>query len=201
MLNKMALISAGFMLAATGCGGPADSGGTELGRETQGLASPAQHCVGKSFAQPKGLAAPEALPETQFTCFDTFAQAIAHVSQGTVQLAAGARPEELKQEDVDQMASLAQYVIGIEYEHRDYGGSSLIIYSDYTCTEFDQWVSALPSNWNDRISSSLAYSGCNYSWHYENANFGGAVINCGAGCANLGGTAMNDRTSSIYWHL
>lgn len=197
MLNRLAPMTAGFMLVITGCGAPPASDGTEPGSATQGLERK-QHCVAKSFAQPSSLTAPDKTPETQVTCFDSFSEVIDHLSQGTVRLAVDATPEDLTQENVEQLASLASYVIGIEYQHSNHGGATYTIWSGVTCAGYNHWVSRMPNGWNDVISSARAFSGCNNAWHYEHTDHWGASFNCRTSCASLG-DAMNDRTSSIYW--
>ncbi|MCP3065839.1 hypothetical protein LXT21_44435 [Myxococcus sp. K38C18041901] len=162
MLNPLALRVAGFMLAITGCGGAAAGDGTEPGSATQRLGDK-QHCVGQSFAQPRGLAAPERAPEPQLTCFDSFSEVIGHLSQGTVRLAVDATPEDLTEEHVNQMASLATYVIGIEYEHGNWGGATYTIWSGVTCSGHNHWVGGMPGGWNDIVSAARSFSGCNNS--------------------------------------
>lgn len=198
MLKQLFLLSAAIMLTATGCGGPVESDEMNPATDQKALGRLAQHCVAHSFAQPKGLPLPQNLAPSRFDCFDTFAEAISFVSKGTVQLPSNARPEDLKQADVDRMATAAVYVIGVEYEHDFYGGASLIVQSDVTCQGYIHSLSSMPYGWDNRISSAVAYAGCNYSLHYEHPSFGGAIANCGTACSQIG-AAMNDRTSSIIW--
>jgi len=48
-------------------------------------------------------------------------------------------------------------------------------------------------------SSSLAFSACGHSVHYEHNNQGGAAIDLRSGSSFIG-AALNDRTSSILWY-
>lgn len=198
MLKQLFLLSAGLMLTTTGCGGLVESDEMNPRSDEKGLGRPSQHCVASTFAQPKGQPMPQNLAPTRFDCFDTFADAISSVSKGTVRLPTNAKPEDLKQEDVDRMASMAVYVIAVEYEHDYFGGASYTLQSDVTCQGWYHGIPSLPYGWDNLISSAIAYSGCNNSWHYENPGYTGAVVNCGTACAQIG-AAMNDRTSSIIW--
>ena len=78
----------------------------------------------------------------------------------------------------------------------DWGGSKTWTASN-GC-DFSHWwvVSDVGSVWNDRISSAKAYSGCIHFRHFEDINYGGAVVTCT--CYYVG-DAMNDRTSSLQF--
>lgn len=187
-----------FLFAVTGCSGPVDSHEMELGSDTKGLGSPAQHCVSKAFAQPMGLPAPEKLPATQFECFNTFADAIAHASKGAVQLPANATPQNLKQEDEDQIVAAAN-IIAIEYDASNFTGPTWTIQSDVTCSMgYRLGVSATPPGWDNVISSAKAYAGCNNAYHFELANYSGVNTNCFSSCSFYS-LLMDNQTSSILW--
>jgi hypothetical protein len=98
----------------------------------------------------------------------------------------------------------ADTVIGIEYEHRNYGGASLnvtVAPNGFTCTtttsDVDASLSSMPSGWNDRVSSYRTYANC-WAKHYQHSNFGGSSVGY-AGSRTYIGDALNDRTSSIRW--
>jgi hypothetical protein len=198
MQTKMVLVSAGFLLAVTGCGSPEDSNGMELGSDTKGLGRPGQHCVSKAFAQPAGLPVPEKLPATQFDCFNTFADAIAHASKGAVQLPANATPENLKPEDEARMAAAAN-IIAIEYDLGSFTGPTWTISSDVTCSMgYILGAAATPPGWDNVVSSARSYGGCNNAYHYESANYSGANTNCFSSCS-FSSLLMDNQTSSILW--
>jgi hypothetical protein len=158
------------------------------------------HCVVQAQATRLGETMPLYVPPLQPQCFGTFAEAIRTATAGAVKVSPNLRPEEL----TDAMLAapgllpLASFVIGIEYEHADFGGSSIIYNGGGTCDQFSFSVSYVGDAWNDRISSARAFSGCNHSVHYEHSDFGGASVDCFTSCSYIG-DAMNDRTSSIRW--
>ena len=89
-------------------------------------------------------------------------------------------------------------VIGIDYEHANYGGASLMwtAPNPVGCnTGFSYASASMPSGWNDRVSSAKTYGGCSTNIHYQDASFGGSRHVCE--CAMM--DAMNDETSSETW--
>jgi hypothetical protein len=178
---------------------PLDEGQT---LEPEPLAGPepeARHCVVQAQAVPDGRG-PESVPPPADAprCFSRFSQAIELATAGRVKLPEDAIAVALDDAVLSTTSSAASYVIGIEYEHADYRGSTFIFTSSYSCAEYSHYLSAMPSGWNDRISSARAFSGCYHSYHYEHIHAGGAVRDCGAACPYIG-DALNDRTSSIWW--
>lgn len=170
---------------------------------TQGVARQA-HCVVNSVAQPIGdtdMAAPSAAPGPA-QCFDTFSDAMFAATGGRVRLPSAVTEDMLDDQILNgkSAATLASFVIGIEFVNRDFQGATLTITNAQTCLGFTQSLASMPAGWNDVVTSAKAFSNCNNSVHFENANFSssGAQINCGAACSFIG-NAMNDRTSSIRW--
>ena len=166
--------------------------------------SPLKHCVVESTVYSardnKLLYEPE---DDTPVCFRTFSKAIEFATNGRVVLSEDATPETVTDEEingptVDQLGPAATFVVGIEYEHANFGGATLTISSGVTCSGYTLSLSSMPSGWNDVISSAKAYSYCNHSLHYEHVNFSGASIDCGTACSYVG-AAMNDRTSSLKW--
>jgi hypothetical protein len=169
------------------------------------------HCVVAATAVPKdgtdSLAAGSTEPAPA-TCFETFAEAATFATRGRVALPADARPDDIQPALLLSAGLTGPYVIGIEYENRAFGGRSITFISYTTCAVGDLYTETMPVvpqpfwpwplDWNDRISSAQAFSGCNHSYHFEHVNFGGAVTDCGTGCSDIG-AALNDRTSSIMW--
>ena len=97
----------------------------------------------------------------------------------------------------------AQTVIGTEYEHINFGGSSLNVTAPtgFVCTttvaDVERVLSSMPAGWDNRISSYRTFSNC-WARHFEHINFGGANVGF-SGTSSYIGDAMNDRTSSIQW--
>lgn len=134
-------------------------------------------------------------------CFPTFSEAVSVATHGEVSLSMNATPE--LSEDVIAQAST---VLGIQYEHSNYGGSSFIWYTSnpYGCynsatgQRYRYTVSSMSSYagswWNDRISSARTYANCR-SYYFEHSYYGGAALRVNSSRSGFG--AMNDRASSI----
>lgn len=191
----IACITLSFGFAA--CGPGVDERALEQSRDELSAAASLDrpHCVVETIAVRPGQALP-AMSAPEPKCFSTFPEAIAHATKGAVQLRADATPEALRP---SLLAPSATFVIGVEWQHASYRGSSYTFTSGVTCAGYVHYVSSMPSGWNDIVSSAQAYSNCNHSVHFEHVNFAGASVDCGSSCSYIGG-AMNDRTSSIRWY-
>jgi hypothetical protein len=77
-----------------------------------------------------------------------------------------------------QRRRLLAQLIGIEYEDKNYGGSSLTVTGSVTCNGYYHYLASMPSGWDNVISSARAYSGCTNSYHYQYTNSGGSVMSC-----------------------
>jgi hypothetical protein len=165
------------------------------------LASPSadsRHCVIQALAVPDHQNTDAVPPPADAPrCFRTFAEAISFVTEGQLDLAKDATPEDLDAPMLNNVAA-ATYVIGIEYTAANYGGASYIFGASATCSPATFGVTSMPAGWNETISSARAFSGCNHSYHYEHTSYTGAVKDCGTDCSYIG-DALNDRTSSIRW--
>lgn len=161
------------------------------------------HCVVALDALPASdsTAGPEAASEP--ACFDSFAAAIDFATAGRVALdddatrvsekqlmAAGAISSEVSQ--------VARPLLGVEYQHSGYGGSSLVLYgsSGSGCYSGDWYgfPNLADLGFNNRISSAKMYSNC-LGKHHDGTSYNGSYTYCDANCSSLG--SMNDRTSSI----
>jgi hypothetical protein len=132
-------------------------------------------------------------------CFATFAEAIAEATNGLVQLPTDARTVDQQTLDgigPNGLETTTGSVIGIEYQHKNFGGWSYIIQStnSHGCNGYTYLVPSLPSSRNNQISSARSYTGCK-SNHYSGAYLTGSRWLCG--CSQMG--FMNDQTSSIYF--
>jgi hypothetical protein len=159
-----------------------------------------KHCVIEATAV--SIDQDEVRPPTRAPrCFQTFSQAIDFATGGRVQLPLDAVPEELNDAVLGsgKITPQSTYVIGIEYTATNFLGSSYVFSTSVSCAGgYAIGTSSMPVGWNNVISSAKAYSGCNHSYHYESPDYGGAVMDCGTGCSDIG-DAMDDRTSSIRW--
>jgi hypothetical protein len=179
-LRKTTLVIVAGLVSAIG-GGPTAAADVE------------QHCVAQAF--------PSGAPSTEPTavCFPTFAQAAAFATGGALVLPANTpsrllTPAEIQASEAGQTGMT---LLGIDYEHINFGGASLWWYGSGGCdsaTEF--YVDWYPFDWRNRVSSSVAYNNCNHWYHYSDAGRNGVRIDC-AYCTQFG--AMNDATWSAYW--
>lgn len=197
--SSLALLTAA---AVSGCIAEDDTQDVQgtVGQSAQ-LSARQSHCIATTVATPRGQAMRTDVAAPVVQCFATFSDAMAAATGGRVRLPAAATPATVDRRTLNSGAqpSSSDFVIAIEYADFDFGGASTIFHSSTTCNDSNHAVPDLRFfGWNDRISSALAFSGCNNSFHYENVNFSGAVIDCGTGCSNIG-AAMNDQTSSILW--
>lgn len=171
--------------------------------ESSELASVGQaserHCTIEVSSQRDGAPAVKGRAEPR--CYPSFAEAISAATKGAVRLAPDATPDMFEQRDAEQAATLGTHVVGVEYgaPHWDAFWGSMTFTSSVPCNGYTtMWVDEMPWGWNDVISSSLTYAGCQHAWHYEHSYQRGVDIDClSEGCYEMG--AMNDHTSSIRW--
>ncbi|MET9735612.1 hypothetical protein ABZZ79_34800 [Streptomyces sp. NPDC006458] len=98
-------------------------------------------------------------------------------------------------------AAQGSTVIGIEYWHIGWAGSTYVLSADYGCTtaldgpewEFSFWRAP----WSDNISSFRTYANC-YADHFDGPFYTGDHTGYQYGQYYIG-EFMNDRTSSIQW--
>jgi hypothetical protein len=100
-----------------------------------------------------------------------------------------------------QAPAQAATVVGIEYQHRDFGGATLTSWvapNGFVCTgpvnDVDAWFNSVPAGWNDIISSFRGYGAC-WTRIWEHTNRFGSTFGF-TGDAAYVGDAMNDRASS-----
>jgi len=203
MTSKYLKAAGGLLLCSlvgSGCG-PQE----ELSIATQASALTTvseQHCVVPLVAAKPG-GSPDATSRQALgqSCFPSLHDAISFATNGSADIS----PDDSISELIAAVGKAGKsdlastYVIGIEFEHANYGGSSLTFTANGTCHNYSFLTNAMPPGWNDVISSSVAYSGCSHAIHYEHNNQGGAAIDAGTVSSYIG-PAMNDRTSSILWY-
>jgi hypothetical protein len=87
--------------------------------------------------------------------------------------------------------------ISIDYDASGFTGTTLTwtVANTAGCNGFSYSAASMPSGWNDRVSSSHSYNGCNLNRHFHDTNFLGAGIICT--CSTMG--TMNNQTSSESW--
>lgn len=159
------------------------------------------HCIVEATAVPYGVdPATVRAADNPVKCYPTFADAI-FAATGE-RIADDVTPDTY--EPVDQFAAgptagtpRASYVVGIVYQYSNWKGKSLSIVTSGTCLTASWILNKFSDSWwDDRVSSTKAYSGCKHSYHYEKMYLGGAVKDCGTSCWYVG-AALQNRTSSL----
>lgn len=160
------------------------------------------HCVVALEAVPAGATA-DSGSASQPTCFQSFADAIEYATAGRVVLPESATTVSEKQLQAAGAVStrdsqVARPLLGIEYQHTDYGGESLVLYGASGSGCYAGVWYGFPDlgdlGFNNRISSARMYSNC-LGKHHDGTHYTGTYRYCDSSCPSLG--AMNDRTSSI----
>lgn len=169
--------------------------------EPANTGQPGQHCVvGLQAAGPGEAVAP---PASEPTCFDTFAEAVSFATDGRVSLPVEATRVSEKQLLSAGVISTAQApvarpLVGIEYQHTNFGGASLTLYGASGTGCYSGTWYGFPNmaslGFDNTISSGRTYSNC-IGKHHDGTNYTGTYTYCETSCATLG--SMNDRTSSI----
>ena len=187
---------------ASGCAPEAEDE-AELAESDSALTTtrPAKHCVVSTQAIQPGQVPVEQAAAEEPRCFASLPEAVGFATRGTLRLPpatpAGEVVSALKKQSLESLT--ATYVIGIEYVDANFSGGTLTFTAGGTCENYSFLASSMPPGWNDIISSSLAFSACGHSVHYEHNNQGGAAIDLRSGSSFIG-AALNDRTSSILWY-
>lgn len=165
-----------------------------------------QHCVVSATVTSTPSGGPPALrpPAQPPRCFPTFSAAIASATGGRVRLPVGASPLDVDEAMLESPGGAgpgwrphASHVIAVEFMYRRHGGSTLTVESPAACDTATLTLS-LPPGWNDVIASARTFGSCTHAYHYENSSFGGARVDCGRACAELG-EPLEHGISSIQW--
>ncbi|WP_436758984.1 hypothetical protein [Streptosporangium sp. V21-05] len=152
-------------------------------------------------------------------CFSTFTEAIRFAADGAITNAPATAVEGVDDPALDALlgssekssgaeaapaANGALLVIGIEYQHINYGGASYAFRGPRRCTgptTDSDYSLNLPRSWWDRISSSKNHANC-YTNHYAYAGFispSTGYLNDRAVMPVLSGRNFNDDARSIRW--
>jgi hypothetical protein len=101
----------------------------------------------------------------------------------------------------DQGKQAVDQTIGKEWSGQGFSGALLIASGLYDCTDsFGYNIHDLGTQkpaWQNRISSSKGFNGCNRVRHFQYAEYNGDLKVCDPNCSTLGD--MNDRTTSLKW--
>jgi hypothetical protein len=130
-------------------------------------------------------------------CFPTLAAAIAAATDGVVALPADTTPESLSESD---LSAAATRLIGIDYDRRYYGGTTSVWYArnSYGCFGGFSYVANIPAYFNNRLTSTRGFGGCNRNTSYDGYFQRGDWVRCFPNCYYVGGF-MDNRASSKRW--
>lgn len=186
-------------LAAASLPGPIASAATG---DSTTVDSSGRTCVVALTPVPEGSSAVFTEP-ADYQCFDTFSEGISFATDGDLLLDSDA--ERVSEDDLESAGVVSTKVspesspiLGIEYEHSDYGGDSLVLTGDGGSGCYAGVTYGFPSmsnlQFNNTISSAKSYSNC-IGRHYSAPNYHDSKYDCVSGCRSVG--KLNDRTSSI----
>lgn len=155
------------------------------------------HCVQQLAPLRRGQKTSDVL---SFHCYSTFAEATAAATGGRVHLASNASAAQVRAAINASNTAVSPndtYTLSIEYWDWAYQGATLTLTGSFPCNPFVTYgVSYVGDTFNDEISSSMGFNACNHVIHWQDANYGGASLDCNSSCYAIQG-AMNDQTSSI----
>lgn len=148
-----------------------------------------QHCVVEVIDQE----ADGRFITTAPTCYPTFDQVQAHVDRLNAESSGSTSPASSSSGvEETSLAASGSFLIGVHYEHRNYGGDSLSVVGD-DCTG---GYLNLKATWNNRISSTK--HGCPTIRHFEYLSLQGSWADTYTPGGNLP-SWIDNQTSSIQY--
>jgi len=127
--------------------------------------------------------------DDSYECFDTYDEfaAASGIGSARASLDGGVQP-------------LATYTLATFYENASYGGSSTYITTSNSslCSGYHYYGSAMPSGWNDRVSSFTTAGTCRVKL-WANTGYSGSTYGPADSASSLG--AMNDEASSYQIYV
>jgi hypothetical protein len=162
-----------------------------------------------SAAQEPGALTPHCVSQissNDVSCYSSFREAIAFATGGMIVDAPEANVALVDESFARRIDALsvtinAGVVIGIDYEDAKWTGSTLTWTANIGCdgnigfADFEAF--SMPSGWNDEITSFRSFSNCQTVLFEHNGFFGATTQK--AVDLSFGGSAMDDRASSIRW--
>ena len=132
-------------------------------------------------------------------CFTRFDDAIAYATGGAVRIS-GAATRLVSAAELAPAIALGSSPISIMYTDTSFGGSSYT-WVGTTCTSTNSYADpSMPSGWNDQVESVRTYQNCKNDF-YQNASYGGTVVNVAANTNQSSLGVLNDAASSEKWHV
>jgi len=130
-------------------------------------------------------------------CFGTLHDALEAGSDGSIQVDVSS-PAELTNEMVQPRTLGTNVLIGTEFNHTSYGGTSTDYFAPTACAGTDVWeVNYVGDALNDTFSSGKGFGGCDHNKKFEDADFSGTVLTCTPNCTDYG--TLNNQVSSLRW--
>lgn len=132
-------------------------------------------------------------------CYDTFAEALAAGSGGSIQVSSSTTPGQLTNAMVTDSAPAAgnDTLIGTEWPSTNFAGGSSSWFAPDACAGTVYAVSYVGDALNDDFESGKGFGGCDTNRKFQHASFGGAVLTCTPNCSDYG--ALRNEVSSLKW--
>lgn len=168
--------------------------------------------------KPAGRYCARNLATNQVDCFRSFRQAITKATSGAVTDApevfspAIFKDQALmrrlspatsgKASPAGAVTARASYLLGMLYEHLNYGGHAIVDYQSFTCDTDSGYEAVSPtmptSWWNDRVSSVKVFNNCGIRLWWDH-HYGQPTSAFGLSTGYVG-SGMNDETSSYAYY-
>lgn len=164
------------------------------GPEANAAPNKNRHCVAQLDPLIPGQ---KASAVTDMGCFATFAESIAAATGGEVILSPDATPNSITESDVE---SAVTRIIGIDYDGSFFTGSSItwFVSNPNGCFFNFSYVANMPGFFNNRLTSTRAFSGCGRNTSFSGFFQTGFFRTCFPSCAFIG-SLLNNTTSSKFW--
>lgn len=133
---------------------------------------------------------------TEIGCYDTFPEAIAAATGGKVN-----RPELTPETLTEGDAGEAVAIIGVDYDGKNFSGATYTWFTSDLTGCFSPGTSFranMPASFNNRLTSTRAFSGCRKNDSFPGFNLTGVGLRCFPNCSFVG-TFWNNTTSSKRW--
>jgi hypothetical protein len=133
-------------------------------------------------------------------CYETYADAVAAGSGGSIQLEDAASPATVTDTDLEDgtVSTSSSVAIGTEYNHTSYQGASNTYFASTTCSDTTTWeVAYVGDAWNDTFESGKGFGGCDRNRKFKASQFDGDSILCTPNCSTYG--ALRNEVSSLRW--
>ena len=154
----------------------------------------ALHCAARIDPVKKGE---KSSAVTEIGCYKTFPEAIAAATGGQV-----ARPELTPETITETDVGEAVTIIGIDYDGRNFSGATFTWLTpgdrNGCFAPGTRFAANMPAIFNNRLTSTRAFSGCTKNDNFPGFNLTGLGLRCLPNCSFVG-NFWNNTTSSKRW--